>query len=60
MTSHGNHTDQHEGEESDKLPPLIQKEIDLDDLWRESWSDEEDDMRKKRQLKAVSTPPSQV
>lgn len=46
-----------ESESRDKVSPLAQLEqqLDLDDIWRESWSDEEDEgtKKQKRQLKAV-------
>ncbi|KAL5272019.1 hypothetical protein ACHWQZ_G000276 [Mnemiopsis leidyi] len=45
-----------ESEERDKVAPLsqLEQQLDLDDIWRESWSDEEDEgtKKQKRQLKA--------
>ena len=42
-------------ETQDELGPLDQDEQDLEDIWRDSWSDEENDgdAKKKRQLRAV-------
>ena len=48
-----------ESEERDKVAPLsqLEQQLDLDDIWRESWSDEEDEgtKKQKRQLKAVGS-----
>ena len=43
--------------EDDTVAPLVaSKDVDLDDIWRDSWSDEEEDGEKKlkRKLTAVS------
>jgi len=62
MTSiplNNNHVVESEAREArDKVTPLsrLEQQLDLDDIWRESWSDEEDEgtKKQKRQLKAES------
>ena len=54
-----NNTENNHGFESEDLDKLaeLEEQMDLDDIWRDSWSDEEDEgtKKQKRQLKAVGT-----